>query len=167
MSSQHRIIDSPIGELTLVGDDQSLTGIYFPGHWTRPDRGTFGPHAPRAFATVEQQLGEYFSGERTSFELDTRAVGNHFAQRVWSLISAIPYGQTTTYGELAAALDVPSHPRAVGTAVGHNPLSLIVPCHRVVGKTGSLTGYAGGLERKQFLLELEGVTAPQAQLQLI
>jgi methylated-DNA-[protein]-cysteine S-methyltransferase len=164
MSSHHRIIDSPVGELTLVGDDEMLTGIYFPGHWTRPDRSAFGPAAPTSFADAERQLAEYFAGERTSFKLPTRAAGNRFQHEVWSLISAIPYGETSTYGELAAALDPAAHPRVVGAAVGHNPLSLVVPCHRVVGKTGKLTGYAGGLERKQFLLELEGVLRPQLEL---
>jgi methylated-DNA-[protein]-cysteine S-methyltransferase len=164
MSSHHRIIDSPLGELTLVGDDETLTGIYFPDHWTRPDRSAFGPPASSAFADAERQLTEYFTGERTTFELETSAAGNRFQHEVWKLISAIPYGETSTYGELAAALHPAAHPRVVGAAVGHNPLSLVVPCHRVLGKTGKLTGYAGGLERKQFLLELEGVAPPQLQL---
>jgi methylated-DNA-[protein]-cysteine S-methyltransferase len=164
MTRHHRTLDSPLGELTLVGEGDTLTGLYFPGHWTNPDRSGFGPARPGAFPAVELQLRDYFDGRRVDFELETRAAGNPFQHEVWRLISAIPYGETTTYGALAAALGTPSHPRAVGSAVGHNPLSLIVPCHRVVGKTGHLTGYAGGLERKRYLLELEGAAAAQLQL---
>ena len=163
MATRHRIIDSPIGELCLVGDDDALTGLYFPEHWTNPDRSAFGPAAAGAFADAERQLREYLAGERTAFALDTRAVGSPFQREVWEAIAAIPYGTTSTYGALAAALSTPSHPRAVGRAVGHNPLSLIVPCHRVLATSGKLTGYAGGLERKRFLLELEGA-ATVAQL---
>jgi methylated-DNA-[protein]-cysteine S-methyltransferase len=152
----HRIIDTAIGELTLVGTGETLTGVYFPGHWTKPDRDAFGPVAPGAFAAAERQLDEYLSGARTGFALDTRAVGVRFQQEVWRRLRAIPYGETRTYGEIAAQLGKPGQARAVGHAVGHNQLSLIVPCHRVVGKNGSLTGYAGGLERKRFLLALEG-----------
>ena len=160
MATRHRIIDSPIGELSLVGDeDDTLTGLYFPGHWTNPDRSAFGPAASGAFADAERQLCEYLAGERTAFQLNTRAVGNAFQREVWKAIAAIPYGATSTYGALAAALRAPSHPRAVGGAVGRNPLSLIVPCHRVISRTGTLTGYAGGLERKRFLLGLEGAAA--------
>jgi methylated-DNA-[protein]-cysteine S-methyltransferase len=156
MAVHHRIIDTPVGELTLVGDEPTLTGIYYPGHWTNPDRSRFGPLDERAFAEVERQLREYFAGDRTTFALDTGAAGTDFQRSVWSLIDAIPYGETATYRQLAGALERPSHPRAIGAAVGANPLSLITPCHRVVGSSGSLTGYAGGLPRKRFLLELEG-----------
>jgi methylated-DNA-[protein]-cysteine S-methyltransferase len=165
MAMQHRVIESPIGELTLVGEEETLTGLYFPGHWTRRDRSTFGPSSSTAFPDVERQLGEYFAGTRTAFDLDLRAAGNGFQHEVWELISAIPYGETITYGALAAALTTPSHARVVGAAVGSNPLSIIVPCHRVLGKSGQLTGYAGGLDRKRRLLELEGALQPQPQLQ--
>jgi len=164
MAMQHRVIDSPIGELTLVGEGEALTGLYFPGHWTRPDFSTFGPSSSTAFPNVESQLGEYFAGARTVFDLDLRPAGDAFECEVWRLIGAIPYGETTSYGALAAALAVPSHARAVGGAVGSNPLSIIVPCHRVLGKSGQLTGYAGGLDRKRFLLELEGALQPQLAL---
>jgi methylated-DNA-[protein]-cysteine S-methyltransferase len=155
MSTTHTIIDSPIGELILVAEGETLSGVYFPGHWTRPDPATFGERSERRLEQVEQQLAEYFAGERTSFELPTSAGGNAFQRQVWDLIDRIPYGQTTTYGRLASELGNPTLARMVGSAVGHNPLSVIVPCHRVVGKDGKLTGYAGGLRRKRFLLDLE------------
>lgn len=160
MSTTHTNIETPLGELILVTQDGALSGVYFPGHWTRPDPATFGERAEHGFEAVEQQLAEYFAGERTSFELPTSTVGDGFERRVWKLIDQIPYGQTSTYGELALELGDPLLARRVGNAVAHNPLSIVVPCHRVVGKDGKLTGYAGGLERKQFLLELEGALPP-------
>jgi methylated-DNA-[protein]-cysteine S-methyltransferase len=159
VSTTHTTIDTPLGEFTLVAENGSLSGVYFPGHWTRPDRAAFGERSERGFEDVERQLAEYFSGDRTSFELPTAAGGDAFQRRVWALIAEIPYGQTTTYGEIARELGDPTLAREVGVAVARNPLSLIVPCHRVVGKNGELTGYAGGLRRKQFLLDLEGVPA--------
>jgi methylated-DNA-[protein]-cysteine S-methyltransferase len=155
MSTTHTTIDSPIGELILVAEGATLSGVYFPGHWTRPDPATFGERTEHRLEEVEEQLAEYFAGERTSFELPTSARGNAFQRQVWDLIERIPYGQTTTYGRLAGELGNPTLARKVGNAVGHNPLSVIVPCHRVVGKDGKLTGYAGGLQRKRFLLDLE------------
>jgi methylated-DNA-[protein]-cysteine S-methyltransferase len=156
MSATHTTIDSPIGELTLVARDDVLSGIYFPGHWHMPAPEVFGVRSERGFELAREQLGEYFTGERTEFELPTTIVGEEFQRRVWVLIDRIPYGQTTTYGEMAEELGDPMLAREVGAAVGRNPLSIVVPCHRVVGKDGKLTGYAGGLERKRFLLELEG-----------
>ena len=158
MSTTHTTVDTPIGELTLVNDDGTLSGVYFPGHWTRPDPAGFGARSDRGFEKAEQQLGEYLAGERTAFELETSAAGDPFQRRVWEMLAGIPYGRTTTYGEIARELGNPTLARRVGGAVGQNPLSLVVPCHRVVGKDGALTGYAGGLERKRFLLELEGAT---------
>ena len=155
MSTTHTTIDSPLGELILVAQDATLSGVYFHGHWT-PDPATFGERGERRLEHVEQQLAEYFAGERTSFDLPTTVTGSTFQRRVWALLHEIPYGQTTTYGEIARELGGPALARKVGNAVGHNPLSVIVPCHRVVGAGGKLTGYAGGLERKSFLLELEG-----------
>jgi methylated-DNA-[protein]-cysteine S-methyltransferase len=156
MTSTHTIIDSPIGDLTLVANDGRLSGVYFPGHWYPPSAAALGVRADTGFAAAEEQLTEYLTGERRSFELETSATGDPFQARVWALIDAIPYGETTTYGEMARALGDATLARAVGGAVGRNPLSLIVPCHRVIGRDGKLTGYAGGLERKRFLLELEG-----------
>jgi methylated-DNA-[protein]-cysteine S-methyltransferase len=155
MTTTHTIIDSPIGELTIVAVEGALSGVYFPGHWTRPDPATFGERSDRGFEQVERQLAEYFAGERAAFGLAISRFGDGFQRKVWSLIERIPYGATTTYGDLAREIGDASLARAVGGAVGHNPLSIIVPCHRVIGKDGRLTGYAGGLERKRFLLELE------------
>jgi methylated-DNA-[protein]-cysteine S-methyltransferase len=156
MSSTHTTVDTPVGELTLVAGDGVLSGVYFPGHWHMPAPEVFGTRSARGFEQVREQLGEYFAGERTAFELEAAVAGDEFQRRVWDLIDRIPYGQTTTYGEMARELGEPALAREVGAAVGRNPLSIIVPCHRVVGKEGRLTGYAGGLGRKRFLLELEG-----------
>jgi methylated-DNA-[protein]-cysteine S-methyltransferase len=157
MNRTHTAIDSPLGELTLVAADGVLSGLYFPGHWYMPAPDVFGARSERGFERAEGQLAEYFAGERTDFDLETAASGNEFQRRVWELIDRIPYGETTTYGEMAGELGAdPTLARKVGGAVGRNPLSVIVPCHRVVGKDGKLTGYAGGLERKRQLLELEG-----------
>src|SRR4051794_1284021 len=156
MTATHTTIDSPVGELTLVARDGVLSGIYFPGHWHVPAPEVFGRSSERGFEQVRQQLGEYFAGERIEFELATTTGGDEFQRRVWELIDRISYGQTTTYGEMAQELGDPALARRVGGAVGRNPLSIVTPCHRVVGKNGKLTGYAGGLERKRFLLELEG-----------
>jgi methylated-DNA-[protein]-cysteine S-methyltransferase len=157
----HTVIDSPVGELTLVARGGVLAGIYFPGHWYPPSAEALGTRAGAGFERAEEQLLEYLAGERQAFELETGALGDAFQQRVWEQIDAIPYGETTTYGTIARTLGDVGLARRVGRAVGRNPLSLVVPCHRVVGADGSLTGYAGGLERKRFLLELEGVLAPQ------
>lgn len=152
-------MDSPVGELTLVADDGGLTGVYFPHHWYRPDPATFGQTADTGFGDVKSQLTEYFAGERQHFDLWLNADGEDFQRRVWELIDRIPYGRTATYGDLASELGDGVLAKDVGAAVGRNPLSVIVPCHRVVGKDGRLTGYAGGLARKRFLLDLEVRTA--------
>ena len=151
----HTIVDSPIGELTLVADDGKLTGVYFPHHWYKPDPATFGPRSGAGFEEATAQLAEYFAGARKSFDLAAEPRGVAFQSQVWGLIAEIPYGQTVTYGDLAGEVGGGATPKDVGAAVGRNPLSVIVPCHRVVGKDGSLTGYAGGLARKRFLLDLE------------
>ena len=170
MPVTHTTVDSPVGELTLVGEDGMLTGVYFPHHWYRPDPATFGDRDETGFGEAERQLTEYFAGDRKGFDLPLDPRGDRFQRRVWELISRIPYGQTVTYGDLARTLNgsapADSAPggtgpggmvlaKDVGAAVGRNPLSVIVPCHRVVGKDGKLTGYAGGLARKRFLLRLE------------
>jgi methylated-DNA-[protein]-cysteine S-methyltransferase len=167
-STRHVVIDSPIGPLTLVRDDDGLTGLYYPGHWTRPDQTTFGPRVEpsddHGFDEAIAQLREYFAGERQEFDLPLNPVGSERARRLWRLLTEIPYGRTTTYGALARRIGGDISPRAIGGFVGHNPLSIFIPCHRVVGSTGQLTGYAGGLDRKQHLLELEKAVpvAPQA-----
>jgi methylated-DNA-[protein]-cysteine S-methyltransferase len=162
MSTTHTVIGSPLGDLTLVATDGSLTGLYFRHHWYRPDPASFGTREDTGFGDVTQQLGEYFAGQREDFDLPIDPRGDEFQHRVWTLISRIPYGQTTTYGELAREIGNSVLAKDVGQAVGRNPLSVIVPCHRVVGKDGRLTGYAGGLARKRFLLDLEQQTARTA-----
>jgi methylated-DNA-[protein]-cysteine S-methyltransferase len=155
MARTHTTVDSPLGELTLVAEDAVLCGVYFAEHRHLPDPAPFGARTAAGFDEAARQLAEYFAGDRIAFDLPTAAAGNPFQRRVWELVAAIPYGQTTTYGELARKLGNPALARAVGAANGGNPLSVIVACHRVVGKDGSLTGYGGGLERKGRLLELE------------
>lgn len=154
--TSHRIIDSPIGELTLVVDDADrLTGVYMPEQRHLPDAATFGTRDDTCAEAAAGQLREYFAGERTDFDLDVAPRGTDFQQEVWRALSEIPYGTTTTYGELATALGRPHSARAVGAATGRNPLSIVVPCHRLVGHNGSLVGYAGGLDSKRTLLAHE------------
>lgn len=155
MATTHTVIDSPIGALTLVGTGQALTALYMAEHRHQPDVATFGPRAASGFEAVTEQLGEYFAGERRSFDLELAPVGTSFQLAVWELLRAIPYGETWSYLRLAEALGDVAAIRAVGAANGRNPISIIVPCHRVIGSDGSLVGYGGGLERKRFLLELE------------
>lgn len=161
-SRTHTVIDSPIGELTLVNTDGTLSGIYMIDHRPAPDPATFGPRVDDGFERVTTELGEYFAGERTEFTFPIDPVGTEFQRTVWSVLMTVPYGATCTYSELAAAIGRPSAVRAVAAANARNPLCIVVPCHRVIGSSGKLTGYAGGLERKQFLLEREaqGVHAP-------
>ncbi len=159
MAASHTTVDSPLGELTLVAEDGRLTGVYFPHHWYAPDPASFGPRAGAGFEEARAQLAEYFAGGRARFELPAEPRGGAFQRQVWDLIGAIPYGQTVTYGDLAREIGGPATPKDVGAAVGRNPLSVVVPCHRVVGKDGRLTGYAGGLARKRFLLDLEKASA--------
>lgn len=158
MKTRHAVIDSPLGELTLVADGESLTGLYFRHHWHRP-ADTFGPQvdadSDALLATAQTQVIDYLTGGRTDFDLPIALHGDDAQRRVWHLLTTIPFGETVTYGELASALADGTTAQEVGQAVGRNPLCIIVPCHRVVGRNGQLTGYAGGLKRKQFLLELE------------
>src|SRR5215475_5285775 len=159
MNTRHAIVESPLGELTLVAEDGALTGLYFRHHWYRPADNTMGPRvdakSDELLANAQTQLTDYLADHRSEFDLPTRLHGDEDQQGVWQLLTKIPYGETVTYGELAAALADGTTAQEVGQAVGRNPLSIIVPCHRVVGKNGQLTGYAGGLKRKQYLLELE------------
>lgn len=156
---RHTVIDSPLGELTLAAAGDGLTGVYFDGHRRGPSPNALGERDDTGFAEVRRQLEEYFAGRRTRFDLPLAARGDTFQQRVWALLREIPYGETRSYGQLARELGDPALARAVGAANGRNPLSVIVPCHRVVGADGSLTGYAGGLERKRQLLDLEASAA--------
>lgn len=148
-------VDSPIGELLLLGDGGALRGLYMqegrkpgtvPRGWARD---------PEAFVEVRTQLGEYFAGERRSFDLPLEPAGSPFQLQVWRALREIGYGETLSYGELARRIGRPNAPRAVGAANGANPLSVVIPCHRLVGADGTLTGYGGGIERKRLLLDLE------------
>ena len=148
-------IDSPMGELLLLGDGHALRGLYMQEgqtgvtavpDWTRDDE---------SFGGVRAQLEEYFEGRRADFDLPLHLEGTPFQRLVWRALQEIPYGETVTYGELARRIGRPSSPRAVGAANGSNPISVIVPCHRVIGSDGTLTGYGGGIERKRHLLDLE------------
>jgi methylated-DNA-[protein]-cysteine S-methyltransferase len=152
--TRHTVLATRLGELTIVREGGSLTGLYFPGHWPRPDRATFGTRDEEGFEEVARQLEEYLAGDRSVFDLAIEARGADFDRRVWDLIRQVPYGQTTTYGDLARRLGG-ADPRDVGAAVGRNPMCILIPCHRVIGSTGRLTGYAGGLRRKRALLEIE------------
>jgi methylated-DNA-[protein]-cysteine S-methyltransferase len=159
MSTRHAIIDSPLGALTLVAEGDALAGVYFPHHWYRPTAESLGPRVEtESDALISQariQLTDYFSGARTDFDVSIAIHGSPLQNRVATMLAAIPHGETITYGELATALGDGTTAREVGQIVGRNPLSIVIPCHRVVGRNGQLTGYAGGLARKQFLLELE------------
>ncbi len=161
MDTRHALIATDeLGDLTLVASGSALSGVYFRGHWTMPDETAFGEEVESAsdpvLSQAARELTQYLHGERTAFDVATAADGSWFEERVWALLRELPFGETTTYGELADRLGDRALARRVGHAVGRNPLSIIVGCHRVVGSDGNLRGYAGGLERKQFLLELEG-----------
>lgn len=160
MNNRHAIVGTELGDLTLVAADDALIGVYFPHHWVKPDPATLGdpvdPTQDPVLAEAHRQLDEYLTGERETFDLPVKLHGgDEFQRKVWALLDEIPRGETTTYGELAERLGDKQLAQLVGQAVGRNPVSIVVPCHRVVGKDGKLTGYAGGLKRKQFLLDLE------------
>jgi len=157
-------IASPIGELLLLGEDRSLQGLYMQGGRKPVAVAPSWQRAPSAFACVVAQLEEYFEGRRSSFELPLAMDGSAFERRVWQALREIPYGETVSYGEIARRIGKPSAARAVGLANGRNPISVIVPCHRVIGANGALTGYGGGLERKRMLLELEQGIVPLGQI---
>jgi methylated-DNA-[protein]-cysteine S-methyltransferase len=150
---RYSTLTTPIGELMLTADDDgALTGVNLPNRhpdpagWERDDE---------LLADARRQLTEYFAAERTTFDLPLRAAGAPFQLRVWEALLRIPYGETASYGELARELGHPTAARAVGAANGRNPIAIVVPCHRVIGSNGSLTGYAGGLECKRALLDPE------------
>ncbi|HZZ50668.1 MAG TPA: methylated-DNA--[protein]-cysteine S-methyltransferase [Pseudonocardia sp.] len=151
----HTVIDSPIGLITLVAEDGALAGLYMNEHRHRPPIETFGEPDPDVLPEARTQLAEYFAGIRTEFDLPLAQGGTEFQRMVWAALREIPYGQTRTYGELAERIGKPTAIRAVGLANGKNPISIIVPCHRVIGSTGDLTGYGGGIARKRHLLEFE------------
>jgi methylated-DNA-[protein]-cysteine S-methyltransferase len=151
-------LPSPIGRLMLASDGAALTGLYMePSRKTQSTDGWSEDAAAPPLAAALRQLTEYFAGTRREFDLPLRLRGTEFQKRVWQELTEIPYGQTWSYGELAKRINNPSASRAVGLANGRNPISILVPCHRVIGADGSLTGYGGGLERKRWLLAHEGL----------
>jgi len=168
--TSYAVIDSPVGPLTLVADEDELIGLYFanaplaaaqPSGWIRDER---------RLRPAAVQLAEYFAGTRTRFDLPLAPRGTPFQRAVWNALLDIPFGETSSYGELARAIGQPSASRAVGAANGRNPLSIVIPCHRVIGADGSMTGYGGEISRKRVLLDLEarvrGVRAGQLDLQI-
>lgn len=189
MSTRHALASTRLGELLLVADGDALIGVYFPGHTYPPAPDKIGerveieaegrngatnhaavdeiedpaPHHPRdpLLTQAARELREYLAGERQRFEVAIATFGDPTSELVWQHLLEIPYGETTTYGAIATALGRPGLAQRVGQAVGHNPISIIIPCHRVLGADGSLTGYAGGLDRKRALLDLEEPEAAQ------
>jgi methylated-DNA-[protein]-cysteine S-methyltransferase len=164
MSTLYSVLDSPIGELLLTGSDRALTGIWMRSHRDERKRTASMLRDDAAFADVRRQLAGYFAGERTAFDLVLAAEGTGFQHRVWSALCAIPYGATISYGELARRIGQPGAARAVGLANGANPIPIVVPCHRVIGADGSLTGFGGGIERKRWLLAHEARAARTGEL---
>lgn len=158
MTFAYKTMPSPIGELMLVASDAGLAAVLWEND--DPARVPLGPLVEDAghplLAEVERQLAEYFTGERRIFDLPLDFRGTDFQRSVWAQLLAIPFGETRSYGEIARALGQPTASRAVGAANGRNPISIIAPCHRVIGSTGKLTGFAGGIAAKQHLLGLEG-----------
>ncbi|MFJ9712963.1 methylated-DNA--[protein]-cysteine S-methyltransferase [Streptomyces sp. NPDC101234] len=151
----HTVTGSPYGPLTLVAEDGTLCGLYMEDQRHRPPEETFGTRDDDLFAETEEQLSAYFAGELKEFTVELRLNGTPFQRSVWEQLRLIPYGETRSYGELAEGLGNPQASRAVGLANGKNPVGIIVPCHRVIGANGSLTGYGGGLPRKRRLLDFE------------
>ncbi|MEZ8098937.1 methylated-DNA--[protein]-cysteine S-methyltransferase [Vibrio bivalvicida] len=155
MNKRYTTYTSPLGIMTLQADDDGLLGAWFETQTTQPNNlGAYKENDPILTKAIKQ-LEEYFSGFRTEFELPISAKGTVFQQKVWQVLTTIPFGETCSYQDLANAIGNPKAVRAVGLANGKNPVSVIVPCHRVIGKSGKLTGYAGGVEIKAKLLELE------------
>jgi methylated-DNA-[protein]-cysteine S-methyltransferase len=138
-----------------VASEGVLIGLYLRDQRHRPDASMFGGSDDTGFDEAVRQLDEYFRGTRTAFDLPVAPQGTEFQRTVWAALRGIPYGETVTYGQLAATIDRPTASRAVGLANGRNPISIVIPCHRVVGSGGALTGYGGGVERKRLLLEHE------------
>lgn len=158
-------LESPIGRLRLTATERGLSAVHMENHAHVPPgppegNEVSGTAIPEVIAQAMDELRGYFAGTRTTFSVPLDPPGSDFQHRVWERLAAIPYGTTRSYGQLAAELGDPHLTRAVGSANGRNPISIIVPCHRVIGSDGSLTGYGGGIDRKLFLLRLEGVLPP-------
>ena len=156
MSVRYAMVDSPIGPLRVATSEGALYQIDFPtGSQARPEPGPGWEHDPAAVSEIATQLDEYFQGRRTRFHVTLARRGTAFQQAVWDALVAIPYGETTSYGAIARVIQKPRAVRAVGAANGANPIPIVVPCHRVVGSNGDLTGFGGGLPTKRYLLDLE------------
>ena len=151
MKKYYKTFQSPVGELTLVANAQALTAVLYSPPLKKGDSGGFSP----ILSSAQQQLTEYFSGKRQKFNLPLEFTGTDFQKRVWTALLEIPYGQTKSYADIAKQVGSPKAVRAVGLANSKNPISIIAACHRVIGSNGKLTGYAGGLHNKKYLLELE------------
>ena len=149
--------ESPYGEIMVAASERGLTGVYFNRQKYQPRRDAEWKPDPKhpVLKAAKKQLKEYFAGKRREFELPLDPAGTAFQRSVWKAIARVPYGKTISYGELAKRSGFPEGPRAAGAATGRNPIGIVVPCHRIVGANGSLTGYAGGLDRKRALLQLE------------
>jgi methylated-DNA-[protein]-cysteine S-methyltransferase len=164
----HAVVDGPLGPVTVVGQDGALVGLYLHEQRHRPAADRLGDRDDTTLLALQEQLAAYLAGELREFDVALAPVGTPFQREVWAALRRVPYGTTTTYGALAAAIGRPSAVRAVGAANGRNPTCLVVPCHRVVGADGSLTGYAGGLDAKRHLLDLErGAASTPAPAQLV
>lgn len=156
MSAIHTVLEeSPLGQVLLTGDDRGITSIHTGWHGVAPP----GRRDDSALAEAVTQLSAYFTGVRHEFTLPLSPAGTPFQRAVWEALRDIPYGETTTYGAIAARVGRPSAVRAVGAAIGRNPIAIVIPCHRVIGASGQLTGYAGGLAAKRALLDLEALAA--------
>ncbi len=155
----HAHLPSRLGDLLVTADDGAVTGLYLPGHRRGPEVSAAWIHDPDAFDALREQLDEYLSGSRTTFDVRIHLDGTPLQRRVWQELQALGYGERVSYGTLAHRIGRPTAVRAVASAIARNPVSIVVPCHRVVGADGRLTGYAGGVERKQWLLDLESRAA--------
>jgi methylated-DNA-[protein]-cysteine S-methyltransferase len=163
VTTTHSVHESPLGPLTLRADDGVLSGLYMLEHRHGPGPERLGERVADAAPAAREQLASYFVGELREFSVEVALRGTEFQARVWAALREIPYGETCSYGELAVAIGAPTAVRAVGLANGKNPVSIVVPCHRVVGVNGSLTGYGGGTDRKRTLLELEGAAVVRGE----
>jgi len=157
MKYYYTVMKSPVGDITLIADKESLCGIYWPNQ--NPDNKKFPnlekKDGSKVLRSAVKQLNFYFAGKTERFDIPLRPVGTDFQENVWKALRSIKYGKTVSYGDIAKKIGNPKAVRAVGAAIGKNPLSIIVPCHRVIGSNGKLTGFAGGLGTKEFLLNLE------------
>lgn len=152
---RYRIVDSPVGPLTLAGVGTALMHLRMADQTHEPDRSSWLAADDKAFPEAVEQLAAYFAGELTEFDVQLELIGTEFQRKVWKALLTIPYGETRSYGEIAEQIGSLGASRAVGLANGRNPIGIIVPCHRVIGSSGGLTGYGGGIERKRALLALE------------